>query len=78
MMSLNLIKILDLISLTTLVIGDLLIAFAVLSVHARLLDEHKIDRKVFSSVRQEKMIAVWGIALILFGFVVGLISIFTS
>ena len=50
-------------------IGTLMIAFAALKVHHRVLNEHKIDKEVFSSMRREQVIGLLGVFFILAGFI---------
>ncbi len=56
------------ISLTLDVIGTVLIAFAALRVHHRVLHEHKMDRKVFKVMRREQSIGILGVVLVLIGY----------
>ena len=50
------------------VIGKILIALAAISVHHRFLNEHKIDTKVFRSMKREQKLAFLGIAMILISY----------
>ena len=52
------------------VVGEVLVGFVAIMVHHRVLREHKIDRKVFRSMRREQKIGLLGIALIVTGFAV--------
>jgi len=51
--------------ITTL--GTLFIAYAALRVHHRVLEEHKMDKKVFLSMKREQVIGVVGVALVVVG-----------
>jgi hypothetical protein len=52
------------IALTFEAIGTLLIAWAALSVHHRVLNEHKIDAKVFRTMSVEQKLGGLGILMI--------------
>jgi hypothetical protein len=53
--------------------GTLMIAYAALSVHHRVLHEHTIDTAVFASMKREQRIGKLGVLLILIGFAFQLI-----
>lgn len=59
---------LELISLTIETLGTLLIAFAALRVHHRVLHEHDIDNDVFNAMKLEQIIGVTGVILVIGGF----------
>jgi hypothetical protein len=50
------------------VIGKILIAYTAVMVHHRVWQEHKIDKKVFSEMKKEKVLAFIGIFLIIAGY----------
>lgn len=50
------------------VVGKIMVAFTAIMVHHRFRKEHKIDERVFKSMRREQFIGIIGIALIVFGF----------
>ena len=50
------------------VVGKVMVAFTAIMVHHRFRKEHKIDERVFKSMRREQFIGIIGIALIVFGF----------
>jgi len=54
--------------LTIGTLGKLLVAYAALAVHHRFLNEHKIDRSVFKTMKIESRWGVVGIALIIVGY----------
>jgi len=54
--------------LTIKTIGEVIIGFSIISVHLRIVKEHKLDRKVYRSIRNEKFLSIIGIILILFGY----------
>jgi hypothetical protein len=68
---------LELISLISETLGTLMIAFAALKVHHRVLNEHKMDDRVFTSMRKEQRVGVIGVVLILLGFVIELFQLVT-
>lgn len=59
----------ELISSTFLIIGEILIAFTVIRVHQRFLKERRVDSRVFREMRREQFVAVLGIALLIFSFI---------
>lgn len=68
---------LETIGFTIQTIGEVLIAVAVLRMHGKLSKEHKIDKKVITTIHQEKIISYLAIALIVLGFVLQLPTIET-
>lgn len=46
------------------IIGELLIAAAVLKVHSRVLSEHKIDKEVLTTIKFEKIVVILGITFL--------------
>lgn len=59
---------LTIISATFTTIGEIVIAYTVISVHHRVMKEHKIDDLVFKTMRKEQIIALIGIILIITGY----------
>lgn len=57
------------ISLTLGTLGKLILGFAVLRVHSYILKEHKIDGVVLRAMKRERVITLFGIFLILIGYV---------
>ena len=57
------------------IIGTVFIAYAALRVHHRVLSEHKVDEKVFRSMKVEQKIGILGVFLILAGYVMELVVI---
>jgi len=51
-------------------VGTLLIAWAALRVHHRVLNEHKIDNKVFRIMRREQRLGILGIFFVTAGYLV--------
>ena len=62
----------ELIGFTLDIIGKVMIAFTALMVHYRFSKEHKIDEKVFAIMQREKIIGVFGIILMILGFLMQL------
>lgn len=58
---------------TTNIIGEILIAVAVIVVHHRMIKERKIDRVVLSEMKHEQLIAIFGIVLIVSSFLADVI-----
>ncbi len=50
------------------VIGKIMVILAVLHMHSTLVAEHKIDRKVILSFRQERLLTWCGLLFIVVGF----------
>ncbi len=49
-------------------LGKIVLGFAVWRVHAHILEEHKIDKVVLQSIRRERYVTLFGILLIVIGF----------
>ena len=64
----------ELIGFTLDLIGTVMIAYTVLSVHYRVRKEHKIDEVVFKHMRREQAAGIIGIGLIIIGFLLQLPS----
>ena len=58
----------EFIGFTLDVIGKILVAYTAIMVHYRFLKEHKIDEKVFGTMKQERAIGIFGVALIIIGY----------
>jgi len=50
------------------VIGKIMVAFTAIMVHHRFRKEHKVDERVFRSMRREQIIAIIGILFIIAGY----------
>ena len=50
------------------VIGKIMVAFTTVMVHYRFRKEHKVDERIFRSMRREQVLAVIGIVLIIIGY----------
>lgn len=61
---------LNIVSATLTALGEITIAYTVISVHHRVMKEHKIDDKVFKIMHKEQKLALIGIALILAGYII--------
>jgi rRNA processing protein Gar1 len=59
----------EIVGFTLDVLGKIMVAFTAIMVHHRFRKEHKVDEKVFRSMRREQAIAVVGILLIIAGFI---------
>lgn len=60
----------EIFSITLDTLGTVFIAYAALSVHYRVLKEHKIDEKVFIAMRREQVLGVLGVLMIIVGFII--------
>jgi len=54
-------------------VGTLLIAWAALGVHHRVLNEHKISSKVFKVMRVEQKFGMLGIILVVIGYTLNIL-----
>jgi len=59
--------------ITLEVVGTLLIAWAALRVHHRVLNEHKIDKRVFRVMRIEQKLGVLGAFFVFISYVLNII-----
>lgn len=58
------------------IFGTICIAYAALRVHHRVLSEHKVDEKVFKSMKIEQKIGIMGVIFIVVGYVLEIIILF--
>jgi rRNA processing protein Gar1 len=58
----------DVIGFTLDVLGKVMVAFTAIMVHHRFRKEHKVDERVFRSMRREQVIAIIGMTLIVAGY----------
>ena len=56
--------------LTLQVLGEILIAFTLLRVHHRVLNEHKIDKRVFVEMKLEQKVGYLGVIFIVVGYLI--------
>ncbi|MFT5179522.1 MAG: hypothetical protein ACI9GH_000048 [Candidatus Paceibacteria bacterium] len=56
-------------ALTLELLGEILIAMAVVRVHSHVLKEHKLDKDVYTTIKKEKLYAVVGISLMIVSFI---------
>lgn len=52
------------------VLGEVLVAYTVLSVHHRVRKEHKIDKQVFKEMKKEQLLGFVGIAFIVLAYLI--------
>lgn len=55
-------------------LGDVIIAYAVIAVHDRMREEHSIDEAVYRSMLRERRLIVVGITLLFMGFTLRIIE----
>lgn len=60
---------LEIIGFTIETIGTIMVAYTAIMVHHRFWKEHKVNEKVFSKMKQEQVIGVFGVLLIIFGYI---------
>lgn len=58
--------------LTIGIIGKVILGFTVMSVHWKIVKEHKIDRAVLTEMRRERNLAFLGIVFMIVGYVLEL------
>lgn len=58
----------ELLGFTLDVIGKIMVAYTAIAVHRRVWKEHKIDKAVFAVMKNEQIIGIIGIVLIIIGF----------
>jgi len=59
---------LDVTAETIDLLGTVFIAFAALRVHHRVLNEHRVDNKVFREMRREQVVGVAGVFLVIISY----------
>lgn len=59
---------LELLGATLRTTGEVLIAFSVLRVHQRMLNEHRLDGAVMRVIRKEQLLGIFGMFFIVAGF----------
>ena len=64
----------EMLGLTLTTIGEILIGLTVLRVHHRILEEHKLDKRVFAGIKREQWGGLLGIALIISGYIIRIIQ----
>lgn len=57
----------SLFGLAAISIGEVLLAFTVITVHSHIIKEHKIDKDVLRTMKSEQRIALYGLAFIIIG-----------
>ena len=62
----------EIVAPTLEIIGHILIALVVMSVHTRVAREHKIDQAVIRYMKRERVYAVIGIVFVIVGYVLEL------
>ena len=55
--------------LTTGILGKVILGMAVVSVHWKIVKEHKIDQEVIGEVNREKHFAILGMFFIIIGYI---------
>jgi hypothetical protein len=49
-------------------VGDVIIAYAVIAVNDRIREEHKIDDRVYNSMMRERRLILFGVVVLFIGF----------
>ena len=55
-------------------VGEILLAFTVITVHSHIIKEHKIDKDVLRTMKSERRVAFYALALIILGTVMQLVE----
>ena len=63
----------ELLSATLEMTGTLLIAWAALRVHHRVLNEHKVDDRVFRIMRKEQKLGILGMVFVASGYLTSIL-----
>jgi len=66
---------LEIIGETSDLLGKILIAVTALRVHYRVRKEHRIDKRVFRSMRREQSLGILGVVLIIVAYIIKLLEI---
>jgi rRNA processing protein Gar1 len=59
----------EIIGLTISMIGKVMVAYTAIKVHFRVWKEHSIDERVFTEMKKEQWIGIFGIILIIIGYI---------
>lgn len=62
----------DTVIITIETLGTLLIAWAAIRVHHRFLNEHRVDQKVFNTMRAEQKLGILGMVLVVISYILNL------
>ncbi|MBS3903065.1 MAG: hypothetical protein KGZ30_01670 [Anaplasmataceae bacterium] len=65
----------EFVALVCEMLGSLMIGYAALSVHHRVLNEHSIDDRVFRVMRVEQKVGILGMFLIVLSFIIQVILV---
>lgn len=60
----------ELFAITLDTLGTIMIAFAALRVHHRVLHDHKIDKKVFKMMKLEQWVGALGVLFVAVGYII--------
>jgi hypothetical protein len=60
-------------ALTLEAVGSVLIGWAALSVHHRVLNEHRIDKRVIHTMQVEQKLGALGIVLVILGYLFNIV-----
>lgn len=63
---------LEFLGFTLDVIGKIMVAYTAIAVHHHVWKEHKIDKAVFAAMKNEQIIGIIGIVLIVIGYLLQL------
>ncbi|MFQ5452504.1 MAG: hypothetical protein ACE5DQ_02990 [Candidatus Paceibacterota bacterium] len=67
-------ELLELLGFTLDIIGKVMVSYTVLMVHYRVWKDHKVDEEVFKQMGSERIIGFVGIALMIAGYAVHILS----
>ncbi|MEK7584879.1 MAG: hypothetical protein AAB490_06605 [Patescibacteria group bacterium] len=69
---------LEFISITFEFAGGTMVAFTAVMVHHRFLSEHRVDNKVFSMMKREQKVGVFGIIFLTIGYLLRIAVFLTA
>lgn len=55
-------------------VGDVIIAYAVIAVHDRMREEHSVDDAVYHSMLRERRLIVFGISMLFLGYTLRIVE----
>lgn len=63
------------VGVTLRVVGEIMVVLAVLHMHHTMIEEHRIDKRVVLTYRQERLLTWCGLCFIVLGYLAEMVSI---
>ncbi|HEX9679633.1 MAG TPA: hypothetical protein VGA08_03365 [Candidatus Saccharimonadales bacterium] len=57
-----------------ILVGEVIIAYAVIAVHDRMREEHSVDNAVYNTMLRERRMVIFGVILLFIGFTLRIIE----